>query len=217
MFLRKVFGLGVAAFLSLTAAAHAQLGIYGMYEGTDVTKVTCLALQATPPQQCSSPNGSVKPFGGVAGVYYDFKTMGIIRLGVDARGEFLHANKSASDTTGESGATRLHGALGGVRATFHTHYNWLKPYAEVAAGWSSSNVTEPHSMTVSGFNQPAPLKFDNFVKYEGFAGVDVRVFPILDIRPVELGIGGMSRMGTGSGAGTLGVKSIGAGIVFHLP
>jgi len=217
MFLRKVFGLGVAAFLCLAGEAHAQLGVYGMYEGTNTTNVTCFALQATPPQQCSSPNGSVKPFGGVGGAYYDFKSFGPIRLGVDARGEFLHANKSAADSTGESGATRLHGAMGGVRATFHTHYNWLKPYAQISAGWASSNVTEPHSVVNSGFISPAPLKFDNFIKYEGFVGTDIRIFPIIDLRPIELGIGEMNRVGTGNGDSSLGVKSIGAGLVFHLP
>jgi hypothetical protein len=222
MFLRKAFGLGVAAFLCFAGAAQAQVGIYGMYEGTDTTNVTCLALQATPSQQCSSPNGTVKPFGGVVGLYYDFgKSFGPVRFGVDARSEFLHANKSAADSTGESGATRLHGAMGGVRATFRTPYNWVKPYGQVSVGWASSNVSEIHCLTISSClgsqSFPTPVKFDNFLKYEVFAGVDIRVFPILDVRPIELGIGGMNRVGTGSGDSSLGVKSIGAGLVFHLP
>ena len=225
MVLRKAVGLGLTAFLCLAGAAHAQLGVYGMYEGTDVTNVTCLALQATPSEQCSSPNGAVKPFGGVGGAYYDFKTFGLVRLGIDARGEFLHANKSAADSTGQSGATRLHGALGGVRASFHTRYNWLKPYAEVGVGWVNSNVTEPSCLTNTGITpacgggsfNPTPRKFDNFLKYEGLVGVDIRVFPIVDLRPIELGIGEMNRVGTGNGDSSLGVKSIGAGLVFHLP
>ena len=47
--------------------------------------------------------------------------------------------------------------------------------------------------------------------------MDVRVFPILDVRVIELGIGGMDRVGPGLSASSLGVKSISAGIVFHLP
>ncbi|MEO6922753.1 MAG: hypothetical protein ABI142_02915 [Bryocella sp.] len=225
MFLRKALGLGVAAFLCLAGAAHAQVGVYGMYEGTDTTNVTCLALQATPPQQCSSPNGTVKPFGGVVGVYYNWKTFGPVRFGFDARSEFLHAGKSAADSTGDRGATRLHSALGGVRGTFRTPIKWMMPYAQISAGWASSNVSEASCVTTGGTTlncggvlvNPAPLKFNNFVKYEGFAGVDIRVFPIVDLRLVELGIGGMERMGTGNGNSSLGVKSIGAGLVFHLP
>jgi hypothetical protein len=56
--------------------------------------------------------------------------------------------------------------------------------------------------------------------YEGFAGVDIHVFPVIDLRPVELGIGNMDRFGssaTGDGPGSVGVMSIGAAIVFHLP
>jgi hypothetical protein len=56
--------------------------------------------------------------------------------------------------------------------------------------------------------------------YEGFVGVDLHVFPLIDLRPVELGIGNMNRFGSGSGfdeTSSVGVKSIGAAIVFHLP
>jgi hypothetical protein len=56
--------------------------------------------------------------------------------------------------------------------------------------------------------------------YEGFAGINIHIFPVIDLRPVELGIGNMNRFGTGGspdGPSSVGVKSIGAAIVFHMP
>jgi len=216
MCFRKVLFVGVFVFLCLAGTARAQFGVYGMYEGTDTTSITCLSTGVP----CSSPNGNVKPFGGVVGVYYDFKTFGPVRLGGDFRGEFLHANKSAADSVGGQGVTRVHSALGGLRASFKTPISFLRPYAQVSAGWASSNATEKcvTATIPSGSICVAEAPFDNFVKYEVFAGADLRVFPILDVRPIELGIGGMSRVGSGgSGSNSLGVRSIGAGLVFHLP
>jgi hypothetical protein len=196
---RKLILSGVAA---LSCVAHAQLGVYGMYEGTQVSNVSCLGVGVP----CTSGGGSVNPFGGVGGVYYDFKSFGPVRFGADLRGELLHANKSAASPIGGDGSTRVHDALGGLRASFTTPINFLRPYAQVSAGWASSDVANLNIET-----------YTNYVKYEVFAGADIRVFPILDVRPIELGFGGMSRVGNGSGNSSLTVKSIGAGVVFHLP
>jgi len=202
MSFRKVLLFGAVVVFGLAGTAHAQFGLYGTYAGTDVTGVTCLDPQSI----CSASGGGVRPFGAAGGIYYDFKSYGPVRLGFDLRADLLHASKSASSRTGGVGATRAHTALGGVRATFHTPVSYLRPYAQASVGWTSSNVTEPNVET-----------YDNFLQYQVFAGADVRVFPILDVRVVELGIGGMDRVGTGLGASSLGVKSISAGIVFHLP
>ena len=56
--------------------------------------------------------------------------------------------------------------------------------------------------------------------YEGFAGVDIHVFSTVDLRPVELGIGHLNRVGNGSaidGTSSLNIFTISAGIVLHLP
>jgi hypothetical protein len=74
--------------------------------------------------------------------------------------------------------------------------------------------------TVSSTGVYSARTEDSFVQYEGFAGLTIHVFPIIDLRPIELGIGNMNRVGstaTGDGPGSIGVKSIGAAIVFHLP
>jgi hypothetical protein len=163
----------------------------------------------------------VNPSGIQGGAYYDFRTVGPVRLGFDLRGGTEHSNKSATSSAGGSNATGLDDVLFGVRGSFHTRYSWLSPYAQVSAGYARSNATLPFgATTLNSGGVPNPRLEDNFMMYEGFAGVDIHVFPVIDLRPVELGIGNMDRFGssaTGDGPGSVGVMSIGAAIVFHLP
>jgi hypothetical protein len=145
-----------------------------------------------------------------------------VRLGFDLRGGTEHSNKSATSSGGGNDATGFDDVLFGVRGSFHTRYSWLSPYAQVSAGYARSNATEPFGTISPGFGTTvnAPRYEDNYVMYEGFAGVEIHVFPMIDLRPIELGIGNMNRLGSGSpldGPGSVGVKSIGAAIVFHLP
>lgn len=235
-----LMGLGSAA------AAHAQAGVYIGYSGTRLSGIQCLVQQivpnsATPPYtalQCANgasgpvinqagtvlvagQNGNANPSGIQFGGYYDFKTLGPVRLGLDLRGGDFHANKSATSFAGGKNTVGLDDVLVGVRGAFHTKYSWLSPYVQVSAGYARSNATEPFGAPNALPNQTfLPRYEDNFVMYEGFAGVDLHVFPLIDLRPVEVGIGNMNRFGTGGpndGTGSVGVKSIGAAVVFHLP
>jgi hypothetical protein len=208
-----LLGLGCAV------AAQAQAGVYVGYTATRLSGITCFE---TAPVTCSSGNGAVNPSGVQAGAYYDFRTIGPMRLGLDLRGGDFHSNKSATSSAGGNNATGLDDVLLGVRGSFHTRYSWLSPYAQVSAGYARSNATEPFGTVSPGFgsNPNAPRFEDNFVMYEGFAGVTIHLFPMLDLRPVELGIGNMNRLGSGGpwdGPGSVMVKSIGAAIVFHMP
>jgi hypothetical protein len=204
MSFRKGFGVVFVALLGLgvSARAHAQLGVYGMYSVNHISDVHCYAVA---PQTCSAANGAVNPTGGMGGIYYGLKTYGPVRLGVDARGGVQHANKSASGSGGGTNATNVNNALGGVRAEVKLPYLWVKPYAEVLAGWARSDAAEPTHV------------FDNYVQYQGLVGVDLRLLPVLDLRPVEVGIGEMNRTGNGTGPSSLNVRTIGAGVVLHLP
>ena len=209
-------------------AALAQLGVYGLFSATGYTSIQCYSVAPTP---CSNGahggtnaagmvtgggTGSVNPTGLSGGLYYDFKTLGPVRLGVDVRGGNNHANKSASSSAGGDNITGGSYFLGGVRGSIHTPITWLKPYAQISAGYAHSNATEPIvAGTVAAPNPPRT--YDGFVQYEGFVGADIHVLPILDLRVVELGIGNMNRIGTGSGSNSVGVRSIGAGVVLHLP
>jgi hypothetical protein len=201
-FVVVLLGLGGAV------AAQAQLGIYGSYAGDKLSGIQCFSPSpvACSNNTASGATGSVNPSGFWGGAYFDFKNLGPVRLGLDARGGEGHANRSASTSVGDKNATEEYSAMGGVRASIKTKYNWLKPYAQIDAGWTRSNATES-----------VHINFDNFLRYELFAGADLRLSSFLELRAVELGIGNMNRIGNGTGTSSVGLKSIGAGIVLHLP
>jgi hypothetical protein len=118
---------------------------------------------------------------------------------------------------GGKDVTGFDNVLVGARGSFHTRYSWLNPYAQISVGYARSNATEPVAGTISVNSTPVPRPEDNFILYEFFAGLDLHVFSTVDLRPVELGIGNMNRFGSGNGPDSVGVKSIGAAIVFHMP
>jgi hypothetical protein len=205
-----LFGLGCAA------AAHAQAGVYIGYQATQLSGITCFEPA---PLQCSSTGGKVNPAGWQAGGYYDFRNVGPMRLGVDFRGGVMHSNKSATSSAGGSDSTVLDNALLGVRGSFHTPVSWLSPYVQISAGYGRSNATLPFGESQQ--NVPQPRLEDSYIMYEGFAGLAIHIFPMLDLRPIELGIGNMNRIGssgaTVDGPSSIGVLSIGGSVVFHLP
>lgn len=214
MIFRKSVGALFALFFVMGAGvARAQFGVYGSYSATRLSGMTCLDPQGL----CSSPNGKVNTTGGWGGVFYDFKSYGPVRFGVDLRGGEGHSNKSAVSSAGGADATATQNVMGGVRASFHTPFRILKPYVEGAAGWGRSNVTEPFGTTTSANSIVPPRQYDHFLEYAGYAGLDVKIFSIMDLRLVELGIGNMNRLGSGNGASSVGTMSAGVGIVFHLP
>ncbi len=206
-----LLGLGCAV------AARAQAGVYVGFTATRLSGIQCFDPQG----QCSSTGGVVNPAGIIGGAYYDFRTVGPVRLGIDLRGGTQHSNKSATSSAGGNNATGLDTMLVGLRGSFHTRYSWLSPYAQVSAGYARSNATLPFGAAgLSGSGTPTARTEDNFLMYEAFAGLDIHVFPVIDVRPIELGIGNMNRFGStsaGDGPGSIGVMSIGAAIVFHMP
>ena len=231
----KVMGV-VFLGLGLSAAAHAQVGVYGMYSVTHYSGIQCLS---DAPVNCSngvagrtltgvvngvptygSPNtGIIDPSGGLGGVYWDFKSFGPVRLGVDVRAGANHDNKSGTSATGGDGSAGGQYFLGGLRGSVHTPFPWLKPYAQISAGYAHSNITEPTNATTTGAIT-APRYYDKFVQYEGFVGADIRIASFIDFRAVELGIGNMNRIGSGSpldGSSSVGIRSLASGVVFHLP
>ncbi|MES2391253.1 MAG: hypothetical protein V4555_06420 [Acidobacteriota bacterium] len=227
----KWFGL-VLLSVGFGLTAHAQLGVYVGYSATHFSGIQCLApgtqLCSSQSSTDTSKTASVNPSGVMLGAYYDLKTYGPVRLGVDARYMHDRSNKSASDIGGGLDATGANTFLVGARGSIHVPLVWLKPYAEAAFGITSSDVTEPFCSTTAnpacapGIPNPAnsPRKFDNFFRYEGFLGADLKLAPMLDLRLIELGIGNMNRSGSAGYANStssVGLQSIGAAVVFHLP
>ena len=240
--------------LGCGCAAHAQAGAYVAYSATRMSGITCFDPQSTNAQglcynsntsAATSPNNHVDPSGVMLGGYYDFRNVGPVRLGIDLRYNHDRANKSAADGGGGKDVTAANTVLAGIRGVVHTPYRWLKPYGQMSFGWTSSNAAEPFCSGSIGpvggpqsncYGTPinAPRRYDNFFRYEGFVGADVRIAPVVDWRVVEVGIGNMSRFGSGSTVTTsssptgvigatspttssIGVRSISAGLVFHLP
>lgn len=195
-----MFLLATATLAGLATGAHAQLGVYGMVQGENLKNITCL----DPNNTCASANGTAKPYGGVAGLYYDFKTVGPMRLGADVRGSFLNSDKNAYYYQGAGSLIRHYTGLVGVRATFRTPFHALRPYAQISGGIAHTNGAEPPAAGVSALNN-----YKNYGQVQGFVGLDVALFPNLDFRPIELGAGEIF------GSNSHSIQSIGLGVVFH--
>jgi hypothetical protein len=198
MIFRKAILL-LATAIATTAIAHAQFGAYGT-----VTVNRLAGLQSSP-YATGAVNDSVDPVGGGGGIYYDFKTLGPIRLGADLRGTITNSKQGAYTDFRGSG-TRIYSTLGGIRAVIHTPILPLKPYVQVSAGLGRSDY--------GLFTNGAVVVHNNF-QFEGFAGVDFRVLPVMDFRIVELGYGGLTSFGTNGH--TYPIGSLSTGVVFHLP
>ncbi|HEX5284552.1 MAG TPA: hypothetical protein VFW30_10560 [Bryocella sp.] len=240
---RTAFGIALVLFLLSSVATHAQVGVYATANGAWFGGVTCPSFA----RPCAETDGKVKPFGSNFGAYYDFRTLGPIRLGVDARGAVESSNKRADSSAGGPGIVKNYEALGGVRASFHTPIHWLHPYVELAGGFARNNASGLYTNTITiNNNVVSPLTQSTFnpatyARYglvKGFAGVDVPLLPYLSIRAIELGEGEafgstptlQTTTITTSGSTTTsttvintrspdthGIQSIGAGIVFTFP
>jgi hypothetical protein len=193
MNLRKL--LPLFASLLLAATAHAQLGIYATATAQRMTNIAYTTGNS------SSSNAQINPVGGTFGVYYDFKQLGPVRLGVDARGVVTHASRGAFAEANGFGS-RINSVLGGVRLSFKTPLALFRPYVEGVAGMGRSNY---------GIQYAA----NNNLEYHGYAGLDLRITPLLDIRAAELGYGGLSSSSPSSHQ--YPIESVSTGIVLRLP
>ncbi len=190
MNLRRIFFVGMVAGLFSVGVAQAQFAVYGGVSAERLRGIACNDPQNT----CASNDGTVRPYGGTLGAYYDFRTYGPVRLGVDVRGVFLNSNKSAFTYSGGTDFIRHYSALGGARATFHTPFKVLRPYVQASAGFAKTDA-------VGGYQ--------NYTQVQGFAGLDLALFQNVDFRVIEFGAGELF------GPSSHSIQSVGLGIVFH--
>jgi hypothetical protein len=202
-FRKAVFFLAAVAIVS-SVSASAQVGVYGMFTADELSNIASSPLPPLSSAPSDQRSNSVNPLGGTGGVYYDFKTWGPVRLGVDARGSILTTKRGAYVNFNASGA-RIYSVLGGVRASFHTPIAPLKPYLQVSAGLGRSD----YGLQSSG---GAVTIYNNF-EYEGLAGLDIKLLPVLDFRLVEFGYGGLDPFGTYSH--NYPIKQVSSGFVIH--
>ncbi len=203
-FRKAVFFLAAVALVGCVTAS-AQVGVYGMFTADQLSNIVSSPLPPFP-----NPDGrsnSVNPLGGTGGVYYDFLKLGPVKLGADARGSILTTKRGAYLNADASGA-RIYSVLGGVRASFHTPIKALKPYIEGAVGLGRSDYG-----LVTGSNGHVAI-YNNF-EYQGMAGVDLKLLPVLDWRVVEFGYGGLDPFGNNSH--NYPIKQVSSGFVIHFP
>ena len=206
MLFRKCLPFLAVVALFSSIAAKAQLALYGTFNGERVNGFTCQATNGA----CASPDGTVRPFGGNFGAYYDFRNLGPVRLGADLRGDVFSANKSAVEYQGGAGINKFYGVLGGVRASIGVPIPILHPYAEALVGYARTNAA---SANVGTFASSTPTNieiYSGYTQVQGVIGLDIAVLPFLDLRAIELGGGSLF------GSSTHSIESIGAGVVIHL-
>ncbi len=210
MILRKAVLFLAAVAVSSTASAHAQFGAYGMFTVNRLSNIASSPQPTTPTDLANTRANTVDPLGGTGGVYYDFMKLGPVRLGADVRGSILTTKRGAYINF-DGGGARIYSALGGVRAVFHTKYAPLKPYIQVSAGLGRSD----YGLFTQGSTANGQVVIHNNFEYEGLAGVDLKLLPIMDWRVAEFGYGGLNPFGTYSH--NYPIKQVSMGFVFHLP
>jgi hypothetical protein len=215
-FRKAVLFLAAVAVASATSA-HAQFGVYGMFTVDRLSNIVSSPLPQfpVPPAPTNARLNTVDPLGGTGGVYYDFLKLGPVKLGADVRGSILTTKRGAYVNFNGQGA-RIYSTLGGVRAAFHTKYAPLKPYLQISAGLGRSDYGLFTTTIVNGvpITSGQNVLHNNF-EYEGLAGLDIKLLPIMDWRVAEFGYGGLDPFGTYSH--NYPIKQVSMGFVFHLP
>lgn len=208
MMLRKAVLVLAAVTAVATASAHAQLGVYGEFTVDRLSNIASSPLPAPTTTGPNARNNTADPIGGTGGVYYDFMKLGPVRLGADLRGTILTTKRGANVSFNDTG-TRIYSTLGGVRAAFHTPLAPLKPYIQGSVGFARSDYGLSNTTSTGQV-----ILYNNF-EYQGLAGLDIKLLPIVDWRVAEFGYGGLNPFGTYSH--NYPIKQVSMGFVFHLP
>jgi hypothetical protein len=208
MILRKAVLVLAAVTAVATASAHAQLGVYGEFTVDRLSNIASSPLPQISSPLANARANTVDPIGGTGGVYYDFMKLGPVKLGADLRGTILTTKRGAY-VNFNSGGARIYSALGGVRAVFKTPFVPLKPYIQGSVGLGRSDYGLSNTTSTGQV-----ILYNNF-EYEGLAGLDIKLLPIMDWRVAEFGYGGLNPFGANSH--NYPIKQVSMGFVFHLP
>lgn len=155
-------------------AAQAQIvSVYGTFSPVHVSGVASGSIPAGTgftPQYASQWGSGV---GG--GVTFNFLPIGPVKLGFDLRGS-TKFRAEGTDT-----------AMGGFRVSLKAPLIPLKPYAQVSGGYVATYTANRGGV---GNNQPNGGVVQNrYAAYEVIGGVDYSVFPFVDLRLAEVGVG----------------------------
>jgi hypothetical protein len=208
MSFRKAVLLLASVALVSTGSAHAQFGVYGMFTVDRLSNIASSPLPAPTTDDANARLNTADPLGGTGGVYYDFKKVGPFTLGADLRGTILTTKRGANNSFNDTG-TRIYSVLGGVRGVIHTPKDWLKPYIQGSVGLGRSDYGLSNTTSTGQV-----ILYNNF-EYQGLAGLDIKLLPVLDYRVAEFGYGGLDPFGDNSH--NYPIKQVSMGFVFHLP
>ena len=155
----------------------------------------------------SGPLGSTPQYtnfwapGIGGGVTFGLIPVGPVRLGLDLRG---------STKPGTTGADT---AMAGLKLSFHPPLLRLKPYIQGSGGYVATRTANRTSYA----GVPASGTFENqYAAYEVFGGLDVPVFPFIDLRVIEVGGGkGYSVNGYSVGSDQITLFTLNTGVVVH--
>src|SRR5882757_6122114 len=173
--LALVLTLAVTFALSAASTAFAQASIYGTVSVRRMTDIPY--TQGT----TSATNGSFDAVGGTGGIFYDFRNVGPVRLGIDARGTIASSTQSAY-TSYNAGGSHLSSGLAGIRATFHTPFIPIKPYVQGSVGIARTNFGTDYnnSLATSTLSNTTGVQISSHLEYGAFAGVDIAILPLVD-------------------------------------
>ena len=201
----------LATGATLFSSAHAQAGVYGVFTASRLggTQSSPYAPSIVPVggTLAADVKSTVDVSGGTFGGYYDFRTLGPIRLGADVRG-YVESSTRGAGVLNVGAGSHLYSVLGGVRGSFHTRYSFLAPYVQLSGGIGRSDFGLLR-------NTAGSYQLQNGFEYHAFVGADIHLFPAIDFRVVELGYGGLAAFGNNSHNYPL--YTVGTGIVLHLP
>lgn len=175
------------AVLSLTAAAHAQFGVYGKFDLNHY----------------NFNNGGTAAttfYGGGFGIYDDFVKLGPVRGGVDLRESLV-----------SGGNYNYRSTLFGARVALKAPVLPLRPYVQASVGVGGTKSKGPFAAGISG------ASYSNKFTYQVLGGLDWTVFPHVDFRALEIGFGRQSGVGSAAGSGASTMVLVSSGIVFRLP
>jgi hypothetical protein len=181
----------VLGLLVCAASAHAQFAIYGMGSAGKLSGFN--SIYAASSTAGVNAAGSFWAYGGTFGIYDDFRKLGPLKLGADARG-FVQRSSNSNNSYGN----QLRGGLVGLRLALHAPLIPFKPYIQAEIGGASTNYGQNSSRT------------GNFA-YQVQFGADFTVFPHLDLR-AEYGVGELVDP-IGSGGATM--QQLGGGAVIR--
>jgi hypothetical protein len=190
-----------ASTVALPRQSSAQaLAVYGTFTPIHVSNAVNGNSSATLP---STPTTTSYWTPGVqGGVTLRLIPLGPAAIGLDVRGS-RGFDKQYAETL-----------FAGLKLSVKAPLIPFKPYIQASGGWVGSHaaLTNNVSNLVSG-----TVPRNSFWSYEILGGIDTRMAPFVDLRPIEIGVGhGYYQSGATTAAPPITFFTLSTGIVFHL-